>query len=190
MSERFIGIVNQAFSFLNDAGFCFTKNKAGQSQYETDKCIVIIKRDIRSGGLEVFVGPRLEINQTQNLYSLTDILDMQGVLPRNRRMSFQIADEKRLRPFVDQLAREVEAHAQPALAGDRMFFRRLKTFRHSKADALMQGMKVQRVRSEVEEAWQKRDFKRIVDLYISIENHLTKSERLKLEYAKEHWADY
>lgn len=101
-------------------------------------------------------------------------------------MPFQVTDEGKLGPFLEKLAEDTQAHAQPALAGDRMFFRRLKTFRSAQAQTYMHGMELRRVRTEADKAWQSRDFDKLIALYGSIEDELTASEKAKLTYAKEH----
>jgi hypothetical protein len=101
-------------------------------------------------------------------------------------MPFQIAEEGRLRPFLDKLAEDTRVHAQPALAGVRMFFRRLKAFRSAQAQAYMRDMELCRIRSEAQNACQKRELDRLITLYTAIEDELTASEKSKLVYAKQH----
>lgn len=186
MSEQFPDMAKQAFSFLEGAGFRLTQIDAGQLRYESAQSVVIIGWDARSGELEAFVGLQPRTGQPQDTYSLTDILGMEGAQALDRKMPCQVADENRLRPFVDQLAGDMRVNAQPALVGDRMFFRRLETFRHAKAEAFARSVKLQQVRSEVEKAWRKREFEKVVGLYTPVEGDLSESEKRKLEYAREH----
>lgn len=186
MSERFPDMAKQAFSFLEGAGFRLTQIDAGQLRYESAQSVVDVVWDARSGELEVFVGLHPQTGLPKETYSVMDILGMEGTLPPDRKVAAQVADENRLRPFVDQLAEDMRVHAQPALAGDRMFFRRLERFRHAKAEAFGRSMKLQQVRSAVEDAWRKRDFKKVIGLYASVESDLTEAEKRKLAYAREH----
>jgi hypothetical protein len=188
MSERFPDMAKQAFSFLEGVGFRLTQIDARQLRYESAHSVVVIGWDARSGELEAFVGLQSSTGRPEDTYSLTDILGMEGAQVPDRRMPVQVADENRLRPFVDQLAGDMRVHAQSALVGDRMFFRRLETFRHAKAEAFARSMKLQQVRSEVEKAWRKREFKRVIGLYTSVEGDLSEAEKRKLEYAREHEA--
>lgn len=188
MTERFHDMAKQAFSFLEGMGFRLTHSAANEVRYESSQSVVVIGWDVRSGELDVFIGLQPLTSPPKNTYSLTDILGMEGALGHNYRMPPQVADENRLRPFVDQLAGNVRAHAQAALTGDRMYFRRLETFRHVKAEAFTRNVRLRQVRAAAEEAWQKRDFKIVADLYASVESDLTEAEKRKLNYAREHQA--
>jgi|SRR5882672_426632 len=187
MSERFPDMAKRAFSFLEGAGFRLTQIDASQLRYESVQAVVDIVWDARSGELEAFVGQPSSTRRPQDTYSLTDVFGMEGV--PDRKMPPQVADENRLQPFVDQLAGDLRAHAQPALVGDRMFFRRLETFRHANAEAFTRRMKLQQVRSAVEQAWRNREFKKVIGLYTSVEGDLSEAEKGKLEYARRHQVD-
>jgi hypothetical protein len=115
---------------------------------------------------------------------------MEGVDVPERRMPFQVADECKLGPFLEKLADDTRAYAQPALAGDRMFLRRLKTFRSAQAQSFMRDMELRRVRKAADMAWQERDFDKLIGLYGSIEDELTASEKAKLVYAKQQRATH
>jgi hypothetical protein len=179
-------MARESFSFLEGAGFRLVRFGAGHLRYESPSSVVAIYWDARSGELEAYVGLRASMSQPQDMYSLTDVFGMEGV--PDRKMPPQVADENRLQPFVDQLAEDLRVHAQPALVGDRMFFRRLEAFRRASAEAFTRGLQVQQVRSAVEQAWQDRDFKKVVGLYALIEGDLSEAEKGKLEYARRHQA--
>lgn len=185
MSARFADMVERAFSFLEDAGFRRTNSDSGLVNYESDRSFVTVSWDARSGELDAFVGLIPRTGQAQDEYSLADVLGVAG-LPVSDCKPVQVADEDRLEPFIAKLASTVRTHAQPGLVGDRMYFRRLETFRDAKADAYMRDMKLRQVRAEVEKAWRDRQFDKIVSLYTSVEDDLTESEARKLEYAKQH----
>jgi hypothetical protein len=59
-------------------------------------------------------------------------------------MPFQVFDQSKIGPFLERLAHHTKTCAQAALAGDRMFFHRLKAFRSSQSKAY----ELQRVRAE------------------------------------------
>jgi hypothetical protein len=186
MNVHFPDIAQQAFSFLEGAGFRLTQSGPARLQYETAQVFVTVEWDTRSGELNVFVGLQSSKGETHNAFSLTDLLALEGVDVPERRMPFQVAEESKLGPFLDKLAADMQVHAQPALAGDRMFYRRLKAFRSAQAQAYMRDMELRRVRTEADAAWQKRELDKMVALYSSIEDQLTASEKAKLAYAKQH----
>lgn len=186
MSERFSNMAQRAFSFLEDAGFRLVKRDSTRLQCETDKVVVAVEWDSRSGEINVFVGRRPRNDGPQDAFSLRDLLAMQDVQVPERRMPFQVSEEGRLGPFLEKLAEDMRTYGQPALAGDRVFFRRLRAFRSAKSHAYMRDMELRHVRSEAEKAWRKRELDKVIELYSSIENDLTESERSKLDYARRH----
>lgn len=186
MSERFPDMAKRAFSFLEDAGFRLVQCDPSGLQYETAQVFVTIEWDSRSGELNVYVGLQPRKGKPRDTFSLRDLLGMEGVEVPERKMSFQVAEESRLGPFLDKLAEDTRAHAQPALAGDRMYFHRLEAFRHAQSQAYMRDMKLQQVRSEAEKAWRKRELDKVIGLYASIEDDLSESEKGKLAYARQH----
>jgi hypothetical protein len=186
MSTRFPDMTKRAFLFLEDAGFRLVQSNLSESQYETDRVFVTIGWDARSGELDVFVGLQPRKGKRQDTFSLSDLLRMEGVDVQERQMPFQVADESRLGPFLEKLAEDMRTHAQPVLAGDRLYFRRLEAFRHAQSQVYMRDMKLQQVRSEAEKAWRKRELDKVLALYTSIEDDLSASEKGKLAYAKQH----
>jgi hypothetical protein len=183
---QFADAVAHAFSFLEDSGYRRVEQGATRIRYETDRVFVAIDWDPRSGELNAFLGLQPTKGEQPDGFSLTDLLRMENVDVPERNMPFQVADETQLGPFLTRLAEDIRAHAQAALAGDRMFFHRLKAFRSAQSQVYMRDMKLRRVRSEVEEAWRGRDFRRVRELYSSIKGDLTEAEKGKLEYATKH----
>jgi len=154
-------------------------------QYETDRAFVTIGWDARSGELDLYVGLQPRNGEARDAFSLTDLLAMNDIDVPERKTPFQVTEEGKLGPFLDKLAVDAQAHAQPALAGDRMFFRRLKVFRSAQAHKYMRDMKVRRIRAEAERAWQNRELEKLIILYTAIEEELRASEKAKLAYAKQ-----
>lgn len=185
MIERFPQMTRSAFAFLEAAGFRLVNSVADQLLYESAKAFVVITWDSRSGELNAFVGLIPRTGQAQDEYSLSDVMSEAG-LPESECLPAQVADESRLKPFVDKLAVDLRERAQRALAGDRMYYRRLDAYRGARAEAYMRDMKLRQVRSEAEEAWRQRQYDRVANLYGSVESCLTEAESRKLEYAMQH----
>ncbi len=162
-------------------GYRCVESEQNYLQYETNQIFAAIKWDPRSGELDFYVGLRKESPYS---YSLTDILAMENAGVPEQRHPFQVADKNKLEPFIKKLADDASKYARPALAGNLMFFRRMKVFTNEKAQAYMQEMKFTQIRSEVKEAWKERNYEKIIDLYTPIEERLSRSEKGKLDYAK------
>jgi hypothetical protein len=160
MSTKFSDMARQSFAFLEDAGFRLVSSDTSELRFETAQVSITVGWDRLSGELEVFIGLRPKKGEREDAFSLTDLLRMEGKEALERKMPFQVADESRLDPFLQKLSADMRVYAQPALAGDR--------------------------RSEAEKAWRSRKLDKLIDLYTSIEGHLTRSEKEKLDYARKH----
>lgn len=181
--EKFVDLAKRVFSFLEDSGFRLTKSGPDQVQYESDKSFVTVSWDPRSGELDVVVGLQPRTGRAQDEYSLLDVMGAAGISESDGKPA-QVADEGRLGPFVDKLAVDLRTYGQSALAGDRMYFRRLETFRGAKAERYMRDMKLRQVRLQADKAWQDRLYEQVESLYASVESDLTEAESRRLEYAR------
>jgi hypothetical protein len=179
-------ITKESFSFLGALGFSLVHLDDSELRFESPNCVLVISWDRRSGELEAFFGLPPTAGESQSMYSLTDALRMRGTL--NLAAPPQI-NEDQLQPFVDQLAHQLVAYAQLGLTGDRKFFDQLEAFRSADAEAFTRNLKVAQVRAAIEQSWCSGDFQKIVELYTSIENHLSRAERAKLIYARKHQAN-
>jgi hypothetical protein len=174
------------FSFLEQAGFRLIASGASRLLYESTAASVRVTWDVRSGELDVVFGRTSKRTVASELFSLTDVLSMEDVEVREGRMPFQVANEAKLRPFLQKLAEDTRIHAQQALSGNRLYFRRLQVFRSKQAESAMEAVEISRVRSEANRAWRVRDLSRVVALYTEIKDDLTDSEKARLKYATKH----
>jgi len=185
MTGTFIEQASNAFSFLNTKGFSIASLRHGELVYRKGRIFVTIDWSPKSGEIEVFIGPQKDIDDQNESYSLTDILRMEGVFDERINLPFQVPHENKLTPFLRQLAEYVESYAEPALAGDRMFFRRLASYRNREARAFMTEMQIRQLRDKAETAWSNKDYAKVVELYSSVDKkHLTKIEVERLEYSR------
>lgn len=185
MSGRFTEMAKRAFSFLEDEGFRLVRSESRALRYENCEVFVAVEWDARSGELNAYLGLQPKKGHRADAFSLNDLLGMEqagnpGSMPP------QVADESRLEPFLEELATKMRTHAAPALDGDRMYFRRLETFRSAQSEKYMRDMELRQVRSEAENAWRERNFREVARLYRSIEHDLSESEKAKLAYARQH----
>jgi hypothetical protein len=181
---HFPDMAMQAFAFLERAGFRLTRRDPACLEYETPQTFVTIEWDSRIGELNAHIGLRSKKGQAGAAFSLTDLLSMEQIELPARTMPPQISEESRLKPFLDRLADDMRVYAQSALAGNPMFFRRMEVFRSKQAQRYARDVQLRRVRAEAGKAWQQRDLIRLAELYSSIKDQLTASEKAKLAYAK------
>lgn len=184
-SNSFEPLARRAFSFLEMAGFRVNVCGPSAVRYSTPRTFVKVEWEQRSGELNVFFGLQASSGNRELPVSLTDLLRMQGAVSSSAQ-PFQVPDEKRLEPFLEKLAEDTRTHAQAALDGDRMFFRRLVIFRNAQAKLVTDEMRCRQVRAKAEHAWKLKKFDEVVTLYGEIEDSLTEGEMAKLNYARKH----
>jgi len=189
MSGSLSDLVEPAFSFLAELGFRRGPCGSHEVQYESHYVILRITWAPRSGELDLAIGLRSQTGEATEMFSLTDMLRMKNVNVPERSTPFQIYDSSRLAPFLDRLAEDTRVHAQEALIGDRLFFRRLSVFRTAESQVYMRGIQLQRIRRAADDAWRSGRLDQVVELYGSIEGDLTQSEASKLAYARKHRVD-
>ena len=85
---------------------------------------------------------------------------------------------------VERQACIVRRYAEPALRGNRRFFRQLRDLAEENASQLAVDSLVSQVRPKASEAFRERRFADAVSLYESIGDHLTVAERAKLKAAR------
>jgi len=78
-------------------------------RYENSQVFIAVEWDDPSGELNVYLGPRPRKGQRAAALSLNDALRMEEASAR--RMPFQVSDENRLEPFLEELATELRTHA-------------------------------------------------------------------------------
>jgi hypothetical protein len=92
-------------------------------------------------------------------------------------------------PFVasiSEFARLLRECGHAALQGDQSVFEEMKQRRDAAVQAWHKEERVKSVRTQVERAWQEKNFNQVLALYKSIESMLTPSEKKRLEYARRH----
>jgi hypothetical protein len=166
-------------------GFELIRCDSSRLEYRSDGVSVNIGWERRSGELTMLLEERRD-GRKVDAFMLEDLLAMQNQVSTLGSRPFQVADEDKLQPFLRQLGDELREHAQPLLVGDAMLFHRLRVFRNTRAQEVLQAMERGKVRSAAEAAWREHDLTTVAALLGSIEGHLSDSEKAKLRYARKH----
>jgi hypothetical protein len=182
MGSFFTQCALEKFSFLGELGFSGAVISGECVAFNSEKVRVLVTWDERSGELAVGVGL---LNSRDPIYSLRDVLAMEGSDAPEAQAPFQVSDEGRLEPFLKELSGDLKAHGMNALEGDRMYFRRLEEFRSQGARKFMDEMHVRQVRRKAELAWTEGRYREAADQYASIEKSLTASEKQRVLIARD-----
>lgn len=182
--NTFADLVKEEFAFLSRHGFSVFSDSFGEVRFHSKNTAVSVTWDRRSGELDVYLEPLRDV-ETGKPYSLRDVLAMRGVASPEARQPFQVSSLSKLQPFLHRLANDVGEYASEALAGDRMYYRRLSEFRSKQAQNFMRDMRVRRARTNAAEAWKDQKYGHVVEQYESIMDDLTPAERKKLDIARD-----
>lgn len=182
--NTFADLAKEEFAFLSRRGFSVFSDSPGEVRFHSKNAAVSVTWDRRSGELDVYLEP-LRDAETDKPYSLRDVLAMHGAALPEARQPFQVSELGKLQPFLHRLADDVSEYASEALAGDRMYYRRLSEFRSKQAQNFMRDMQVRRARANAAEAWKGREYGQVVEQFESIMDDLTPAERKKLEVARD-----
>lgn len=177
MGNVFTQCALEEFSFLQSLGFKSSVSSEDCVVFTSEKVRVLVMWNDRLGELTVSVGL---LNSSDPLYSLQDMLAMEGSHAPEVRAPFQVADQNRVAPFLKILSDDLQAYGVKALDGDRMYFRRLEEFRSKDARKFMEEMRIRQVRRKAERAWKEGRYREAADQYSSIEGSLTASEKRRV----------
>ncbi len=124
-------------------------------------------------------------------FSRLDDPDLRGTLGgllamKGESLGFQASTPERLESVLKRMAGLLEEHGGPVLAGDDEVFRALVADTKIRSEVYTRSVVQKPVRQAADDAWRKREFARVVDLYESIEVDLTAVELSRLQYARSH----
>lgn len=182
MSDRtqfdFENIVRERFSFLAEFGFCETETGATIVRYRKGPI-----------GLDIYHGPRsyevgVELRRGREWYPADWAI---GVADPDAYRSYRrpaATTKAALIWAVDRQACIVRRYVEPALRGERSFFRRLRMVGEANARQLAIDVRVSQVRPRAAQAFRDRRYADAVKLYESIDDWLTVAERAKLKAAR------
>jgi hypothetical protein len=178
--------VTSEFDFLvKNFSFTCVKQDVTYVRYESSDVFVNVYHGRASFELNVEIGERAggrDIPETR--FTIGDILYLFSPQVAENYHPYQVTTLESVKKFVGELARLVEQYATPALRGDHNCFQRVAEIQLQRSNNLLQTWELNRVRREVETAWREKDFKRVVEIYDPVKEHLTPAEVKKLEYAR------
>lgn len=187
--------VSDAFLFLErQYGFRCVKQDSTFVRYESSSSILEISHGRGSYELSVVIGLRGkwwklsrllrgEESNRQGRISLNSLIGAQGGGDYNR-VAFQTHTSDGVWEFVHRLGNLVRQYAGPVLCGDRAAIGKALAFASAESEEHSKGTELKRVREKAERAWHERDFVELVQLYSPVEEHLSRSEKMRLKYSR------
>ncbi len=119
-------------------------------------------------------------------YNLCDMLDMVLGLGHKEQTFFQASEHDRIVYCIKVIADYLRKYGEKVLIGDPTIYQRMREVTRLRNDAHEKQAARQSICRAVEEAWQKRDYAKVRELYGPIEADLTPAEKKRLNYARSH----
>jgi hypothetical protein len=175
------------FNFLEKKGFRSTQKNVTLVRYESERVFVNVYHGRASYELNVEIGLRPALaDEPERPFSIGEIIELRSGQREGEFTPPQSNTPEGVRKFVSQLASLVKRYAEPALAGDRLFFEQLSRLRVEKSEAYLRELKLKAMRRAVDTAWHEKDYASVIKLYEPLQENLTPAELKKLSYARKH----
>ena len=178
--------IGTKMDFLIAHGFQIVCQSETQFVYESDRVRIAIKCDnSRDFGLLVELSVASEKNgQFDFVGELWEFEEMNQYLPRGIVFPLQASTDRALESSIDFVAKYLRDHGEKLIDGNRELFRKFKGFREARILQYNLEISLQTMRRQAASAWSNRDFRTLKQLYEPYFEHLTPSERVKLEHAR------
>jgi len=185
---RFAEEVLAAFDFLTtDYGFHCTKVDVTFARYESQEVFVNVYHGRASYEVELEIGRFAERVGTEEVkFGLGDIIGVMGARSKTGYTFFQASTAGRVKRLVPRLAELLKQYGKDALSGDPQFFVRLRAEQSRTSREFWKESDLRTIRGKAVEAWNQKNYLKVVELYESVRNDLTPAEVKKLEYAMKH----
>jgi hypothetical protein len=179
--------VIREFNFLEEKGFRSTQKNVTLVRYESERVFINVYHGRASYELNVEIGLRpASAEERERPFSISEIIELISGQREGEFTPPQSNTPEGVRKFVSQLASMVEKYAEPALAGDCLFFDQLSMLRLEKSEAFLKELKLKAVRRAADAAWHEKDYASVIKLYEPLQENLTLAEMKKLSYARKH----
>jgi hypothetical protein len=122
----------------------------------------------------------------QRRYTVRDMLAAELGPAHKERDFFQASQPDAVAHTVKAVAKLLERYGKRVLAGEPEVYERMTIAARTRDEALTNEIVQGPTSRDAEEAWRRRDYALVRDLYERIEADLTHIERAKLKFAKDH----
>jgi predicted RNA binding protein with dsRBD fold (UPF0201 family) len=179
--------VKAAFSgLIADYGFRIVESDDSYVRLDSSNASIDVNYD-RDKSFEVGI-ELYELMEGQRIpkipYNLGEVFREHGVPDANRTSFFQSTDEEAVITFLAKAAALLAKHCEPCLVGDPVTFTALAQRRALEALEYTRSVKYASVNERAKEAWQAKNYCAFVDMLSDPSIALTKTDHMKLEYAK------
>ena len=166
---------------------CVISNET-EVRYENDSIFLIVNFDNgRSYELGVEVGRKKQM-QPERPFSLAEVLRLRGVADAASIDGIMVHDAHLLGNALMRLAAMTLKYASDFLMGSEFSFSQVAILRKRESDDYALERNLRAARAGSEEAWTRRDYQGVVRSLEPLEQHLSPSEKKRLDYSRRHLA--
>jgi hypothetical protein len=190
--------VKANLAFLENFGFRLEEESATAVRYQSPKVILTAYHDYgfelsiwfeKRTALRRAFGRDSEIRRHASLggFSLSEVLvwaQSAGCLSELPSWGCQSSTRKGVDRIFSKMAALVQAYARPLLVGDSGVYEALRKQKLQRAEEDAIARRLELGRRHGSFAWERKDLQGVLEGYGGIENDLTPSEKMKLEYAR------
>lgn len=187
MLLEFSNNVKKHFDFLlGPYGFKCTKSNNHNVTYENQHVFITIHFDNGiSFELDICFGHHsMLFNENMQSFNLGELLRLYDVEKIEGYTFFQAATQNSLNRCIEKLSLLLKKYGHDVFTGNNRTFARLNELRLRECSQYARQKELTFARKDAEQAWQRKDYHNVVELYSKIYKLLTKSEKRKLDYAK------
>lgn len=175
----------KAFDFLTkEYGFRCVKAEPTFVRYESPHVYINVYHGRASYELGVEIGRFDMLHQEEYPFSISDVMALNVGLSKTNYKPVQVSTAEGVSAFVPKLAEYVSRYAGPVLQGDASTFKQLSKVRSERAIKTTKEIEMSQVRNKANEAWHKKNYAKLIELYEPVQDALTPAEIKKLEFAR------
>ena len=180
---RFAEAVKSSFSFLEAVGFCCVRSEATFVRFESEKMNIKIYHGRRSYEIDLEVEPAQSPAES---YPLREILFIVDPKRAEQYKGYATQTQQGVVEGVRQLAEYFSYCLCSGILDDPSIFSQLRQQHQILMRDYWQKKELQQAIGQLELAWTKRDFQKVVKILSPLQEHLNLVDLKKLEYAKRH----
>lgn len=177
-------VVLFSFEFLRSYGLKPVEEEVTFVRYESETVFVNVYHGRASFELGVEVGRLSEPSEKFSIYDIVAWAGTEQAEGFGQHTMFQVSSREGVQKFVPRLAGLFKKYAVELLRGEPDAYDSVGKVRAHRAREFEKEMRLKGIRTEAEAAWHAKDYTRVVELYDSVREDLTKVEAKKLAYAE------
>lgn len=180
---RFADEVKEHFAFLEALGFRCVRSEATLVRFESSKLVITIYHEKFS----YEISSAIESVRGSDAYSFFETLCLVKGEQTEQYRDYATHTVEGVAEGVRQLAELLRKCVDVGILNDSELFSRLKLQREEWARIYALDTQLEQARKKSESAWAKKDFRKVVQALVPLQEHLNPTDLKRLEYAKKHY---